>query len=105
MQMSVLKNSLIVDLQLLNVLHPMELIALDDFILLNLKNNKVNANEVEGIMAKYKELQKRGIKQATISYERKIENDQIVIYDYENIIEGVNIILDKIEKDKNILKK
>lgn len=60
MQMSVLKNSLIVDLQLLNVLHPMELIALDDFILLNLKNNKVNANEVEGIMAKYKELQKRG---------------------------------------------
>jgi len=105
MQMSVLKNSLIVDLQLLNVLHPMELIALDDFILLNLKNNKVNANEVEGIMAKYKELQKRGIKQATISYESKIENDQIVIYDYENIIEGVNIILYKIEKDKNILKK
>lgn len=31
MQMSVLKNSLIVDLQLLNVLHPMELIALDGF--------------------------------------------------------------------------
>lgn len=105
MQMSILKNSLILDLQLLNELHPMELIALDDFILLNLKNNKVNATEVEAIMSKYEELQKKGIKHVTISYERKIENDQIVIYDYENIIEGVNIIIDKIEKYKNILKK
>lgn len=52
-----------------------------------------------------KNYKKKGIKHVTISYERKIENDQIVIYDYENIIEGVNIIIDKIEKDKNILKK
>lgn len=98
LQINVLSHNLIIDQHLLNDLHPMESIELEKFVELKLKNNEITLDEANNLLTRYKNLQIEYIKTATIPYEREIINEQIVIYEYHNIVESLNNLLDKIEK-------
>lgn len=98
LQINVLSKNLIVDQHLLNVLHPMESVELEKFVLLKLENNEIEKNEANNILNRYKILKTKNIKTATIPYKREIINDQIVVYEYHNIAQSLNNLLDQLEK-------
>lgn len=97
-QINALKFSLIQDKQLLDALHPMESIELRKFVELKLKNNEITLDEANNLLNRYKELQKVTVREVTIPYERELINNKIILYEYHNIAESINRILDKIEE-------
>lgn len=98
LQIQLLKNCLIVDEQLLDVLHPMEKINVDDFIKLKLENNEVNKDKALELLKRYNEIKKQYEIGARLTYERKVQDDQIIVIGYTNIIESLTKLLDKTEE-------
>lgn len=101
LQINVLKYSLIKDEQLLDVLHPIEKVKLDDFLSLMFQNNEITLEENNKILNRYKKLKEVNIQEISVPYERKIINDKIIIYEYKNIANSLNKLLDKTEEAIN----
>lgn len=100
-QINALKFSLIQDKQLLDVLHPMEKVKLDDFVNLQLKNNDMTLEDANNLLNRYKKLKKVVVREITIPYEREIINNKIIVYKYQNVANSINDILDKTEEAIN----
>lgn len=101
-QINILKKNLILDLNLLNLLHPMESIELEKLIRLQLENNGIGENDAKNILNRYATLKIKGIKTVNIPYEREIINNKIVVYEYHNIAQSLNNMLDHLENDAQL---
>lgn len=98
LQIRILHNCLIIDEQLLDNLHPMEKITVDNLIKLNLEKNEINKNEALALLKRYTEIEKKYEIGALVTYKRKVQDGQIIISGFSNIIESLTKLLDKTEE-------
>lgn len=98
LQIQVLKNNLITELDVLNYLHPMKKIKLDDFLCLKVESNEVDKDQAQFLLERYNNLANKYEITAVVPYERKIVNNEIVIVEFINIIDGVKRMLDQLEQ-------
>lgn len=101
LQMQTLKNSLIIDTAVLNLLHPMEKIDIKDFLTLKIKepDTEENIKDYLKLLERYNHIKHYSIKQLNLEYEREVINKRIIIYDFKDSINGLINLFDNLERD------